>query len=116
MGWGAGEREGKRCMGHGAASGAVQFARGSHSSVSPTSLHLLVFLSFLTRESKHRLRCLIHNKSDSANVSFPVIEGQLLKSATERISQKKLRGLGALGFGPRGGQDLRLPVRPVLSF
>lgn len=73
---------------------------GSHSSVSATSLHLLVFLSSLTRESKHRLRCLIHNESYGTNMSFHGIEGQSLKSAIERNSRKRLRGLGALGFGP----------------
>lgn len=81
----------------------------------PHLAHMLIFLPFLSRELKHRLRCLVHNEEYSTNVSFHVTEGQSLKNEMERINQEELRGVGDLEFEPQGSQDLCLPMRPVLS-
>lgn len=81
----------------------------------PHLAHMLIFLPFLSRELKHRLRCLVHNEEYSTNVSFHVTEGQSLKNEMERINQEELRDVGDLEFEPQGSQDLCLPMRPVLS-
>ena len=101
-----GERR-KRCTEHKAASCVGWFVREKSFFCVPTYLCLLIFLSFLSQKSKHTLRCLIHNKGYSTNVSFHGMEGQSLQNEIKGIKQKELRGLGALEFEPRGSQVLR---------
>ena len=58
----------------------IVYERESHSSGSPTYLHLLIFLPFLSQKSKHMFQAFPHNKGYSTNGSFQVREGSSLKN------------------------------------